>query len=74
MVTRETDFPELEERLRFSLSPISPRTEFVDRLGHRLTNPPAVVLETGSKQSAALVLIFGLLFGVSLLWMLRRLR
>ncbi len=72
MTDNEIDW--LEQRLSSSLSPVTPRTEFVESLQGRLASPVTVVLENPNQSSAMVVIGLGLFFGALVLWLLRRTR
>ncbi len=62
----------LEQQLMRSLRRVEPRTEFVDHLQNRLRTPPTTVLER--RESTALAMLIAavaLVFGVSLVFLLR---
>jgi hypothetical protein len=60
----------LEEELLFSLNPVRPNPEFINRLGQRLMREPATVLEKRPFLGAYLVVASGLFGGVLLIWVL----
>jgi hypothetical protein len=64
---------EIEQRLNSSLRPIQPAPEFIDKLYSRLTTGPGISIETRPRQYGFLVLVFGFVSGILLLWILRRL-
>jgi hypothetical protein len=60
----------LEQELIFSLNPVRPNPEFVNRLGQRLKREPAMVLENRNWLEAYLVVASGLFGGALLVWLL----
>lgn len=62
----------LERQLMRSLRRVEPRTEFVDHLQTRLRTPPTTILERReSTAMAMLIAAAALVFGVSLIFLLR---
>ncbi len=64
---------EFELHLQSSLQPVKPDPEFVYTLKRKLVSPDTVVLERESKAFSLLLIAFGLLSGVLLLMVGRRL-
>jgi hypothetical protein len=63
----------LEERLKASLNPIRPDPAFVHRLKYRLVTPPRITIEARRKPVLLLLLLlFGLLSGITIVWFVRR--
>ena len=67
-------FFSLEQDLKRSLRPVQPNPEFVHRLQTRLTDPGHTIIEPHSRRMGFIIFLFGLSFGVLILWLLRRLR
>ncbi len=68
-------FSKLETNLQRSLNPVSPNPEFITHLHQRLTRPATVILEQPGKGPIwILVVVGGLVSGVVLVWLLRRLK
>jgi hypothetical protein len=69
------NFDEIEQRLQMTLNPVRPNPEFVSHLRYRLATPDSVVLETRTQTPLLLLILSsGLVAGILLLWLLRRLR
>ncbi len=64
---------DFELQLQSSLQPVNPDPDFVYTLKRRLISPETVVLERESKAFSLLLIAFGLLSGVLLLMVGRRL-
>lgn len=63
---------DFELQLQSSLQPVNPDPDFVYTLKRRLISPESVVLERQSKAFSLLLIAFGLLSGVLLLMIGRR--
>lgn len=64
----------LEIFLQEHLRPVKPNPDFVQNLHHRLNTPPPVWVEHRRGVQVYLVVIFGLLSGVCLFWLIRWVR
>ncbi|NPV85005.1 MAG: hypothetical protein HPY45_03215 [Anaerolineae bacterium] len=64
----------LETFLQEHLRPVKPDPDFIQDLHRRLNNPPPVWVEHRRGAQVYLVVIFGLLSGVCLFWLIRRVR
>jgi hypothetical protein len=65
---------DLENQLKFSLRPVQPNPEFVNRLHNRLTSPPSMTVEREQTALGLLVIAISLLTGVLLIFTLRQFR
>ena len=72
-VTKEKELQmmlSVEKNLQQRLRPVQPSPEFVHRLENRLTNYPRISVERRSYLRLYLVVIFGLINSVSIIWLL----
>jgi hypothetical protein len=64
----------IETELQRSLRPVRPNPDFVHRLQSRLVSPSTTLVEPPSNSLALLIVGFGLLVGLFILWLIRQLR
>ncbi len=62
----------LEGHLKTSLHPVNPNPEFVSKLRHRLVSPTPPVLEDEPRLLGLLIILFGLLTGIVILFLGKR--